>query len=89
MRVGSNHDNPTIPVYWHQLEREVNGYNNQWKSECPFCNIGLFLLGRNDDGILKEIDCCVHCGQHVLYLDIEDMRRFDWEVGCAPLRPNF
>lgn len=72
----SNATKPVIPVYWSQL-RPVT--EKSYKRDCPFCENGLFLVGR-DRGMLEleEIDGCISCGQRVLYLDIEKMRERDW-----------
>ncbi len=75
----SNADKEIIEVYWSQLKRPTLRDEQSYKSECPFCESGLFLVGR-DGGMLEleEIDGCIGCGQRVRYLDIEKMRENDW-----------
>ena len=68
-----------IPVYWSRLRPTLRDEKYTYKRECPFCESGLFLVGR-DRGMLEleEIDGCVGCGQRVRYLDIKKMRERDW-----------
>jgi len=62
-----------IDVYWSQL-KSADWYS-VYKRECPFCEGGLFLVGRNQDTMqLEEYDGCIGCGQRVRYLDIEKLR---------------
>lgn len=42
-----------------------------FKSECPNCNDGLLLVGRNiDDMTLQINDTCTDCGRRFIYTDI-------------------
>lgn len=62
-----------INVYHSKLKRSSD---SSYRSECPFCEDGLFLVGRiKKTHELDDIDMCVSCGQVVLYMDIEDMRK--------------
>jgi hypothetical protein len=65
-----------IAVYWSRLKPVQR---STYKRECPFCEDGLFLVGRERGMLeLEEIDGCISCGQKVRYLDIEKMRERDW-----------
>jgi hypothetical protein len=47
-----------------------------YRSECPFCDDGVFLIRRDEKTFeLLELDNCISCGQHVVYKDIEDLRK--------------
>jgi hypothetical protein len=64
-----------IEVYWSRL---VPTESSRYKRECPFCEGGMFLVGRNQDTMqLQEYDGCIGCGQRVRYLDIEKMRAME------------
>ncbi len=64
-----------IEVYWSRL---VPTGRSRYKRECPFCEGGMFLVGRNQDTAqLQEYDGCIGCGQRVRYLDIEKMRAME------------
>ena len=72
----SNRTKPVISVYWSQLRGPEN---EAWQRDCPFCENGLFLIGRERGMLeLQEIDSCISCGQRIAYLDIEEMRKRDW-----------
>lgn len=67
----SNAAKEIIEVYWAQLKPIGESY----KRECPFCESGLLLVGRDrDTGVLEALDRCIGCAQAVRYLDIEKMR---------------
>jgi hypothetical protein len=62
-----------INVYHSKLKRSDNSY---YRSECPFCKDGLFLVRRNEKTLeLDNVDWCVSCGQVVVYKDIDDMKK--------------
>ena len=69
----SNAKTPAMAVYWSRLLPV--GSDPVYRRECPFCEEGIFLVGR-DQGtfILEEFDRCVSCAQAVRYIDIEKMR---------------
>jgi hypothetical protein len=65
---------PTIHVKFYSLERYSEEAN--FKSFCPTCNNGILLMGRDFvTGELLPSDCCVQCGQVVIYDDIEEVRK--------------
>lgn len=69
----NNADKETIEVYWAQLKQSTD--EESYKRECPFCENGLFLVGRaRDTGVLEALDRCISCAQMIRYLDIEQMR---------------
>lgn len=73
----SNADKETIAVYWSQLKPSTD--EQSYKRDCPFCEAGLLLVGRDRETMeLEEHDGCIGCGQRVRYLDIEKMRKRDW-----------
>lgn len=64
-----------IEVYWSRL---VPTGSSRYKRECPFCEGGMLMVGRNQDTMqLNEYDGCIGCGQQVRYLDIEKMRAME------------
>jgi len=64
---------PIIEVYHGRLGIVV--LSSRWKRECPFCDRGMFLVGRDRETFeLEEYDNCLYCGQRVRYMDIEQMR---------------
>ena len=68
-----NRHQSVIYVYHNKLKRSDDSY---YRSECPFCGDGLFLVGRNiETHELEHMDVCVTCAQRVIYEDIEDMRK--------------
>lgn len=71
MEAGSNFNKPTIHVNWIMLVR-IEGH----KVECPVCEEGILTMIRNSTTgeLLKEDQCCF-CGQHVIYDDIDLIRR--------------
>lgn len=72
----SNRKNPTIAVYWSQLRQPTLRDEQSYKRDCPFCENGLLLVGRDRETfMLMEFDGCILCGQTVRYLDIEEMRK--------------
>lgn len=70
---------PTIKVYHKNLKLH-DPENSIYKVECPFCEIGIFLLSRNNNLRLEKIDRCLNCGQAVEYLDIDEMRKVEGNV---------
>ncbi len=75
----SNRTKPVISVYWSQLRGPTLRDEQSSKRDCPFCENGLFLVGRDRGTLeLEEIDGCISCGQRIAYLDIEKMRERDW-----------
>lgn len=73
-----NLENPTIAVYWSRLLPV--GDDPVYRRECPFCEDGIFLVGRNRGTfVLEEFDRCVSCGQSIRYIDIEEMRKKEAE----------
>lgn len=76
----SNATKEIIGVYWAQL-RGPTSYES-YKRDCPFCESGLLLVGRDRGTLeLEEVDGCIGCGQRVRYLDIEKVREGDWAQG--------
>jgi len=68
-----NREKEIIDVYWSQL-KSADRYS-VYKRECPFCENGMLLLGRNRETMqLEEYDQCIGCRQRVRYLDIEKLR---------------
>lgn len=54
--------NDPIKVY-HANLLESND-NSMYRRECPFCEIGLFLVRRNMETLeLEAEDNCISCGQ--------------------------
>jgi len=49
--------------------------NSAYKVECPFCPDGVLLVRRDEETCeILETDCCIGCGQPVIYLDIKRLR---------------
>ncbi len=68
-----NTEKEAIDVYWSQL-KSADKYS-VYKRECPFCENGMLLLGRNRETMqLDEYDRCIGCRQRIRYLDIEKLR---------------
>ena len=68
-----------IPVVWGNLK---SADDSVYRKDCPFCEAGIFLVGRNIHTLhLEEFDNCISCGQRVKYLDIEKMRNMDCGKG--------
>ncbi len=66
-------EEPVISVYHARLGIVTD--SSQWRRECPFCDRGMFLVGRDRCSFeLQEYDHCIGCGQRVRYMDIEQMR---------------
>jgi len=71
--VGINKNEPVIEVYHKDLTRVGD---SAYKSDCPKCKDGVLLIYRDPiTFVLQEYDCCVLCGQHFKYLDINELRR--------------
>ena len=65
--------NAPIKVYHGNLMESDD--NSMYRRECPFCEIGLFLVRRHLETFeLEAMDNCISCGQRVIYMDIEKMR---------------
>jgi hypothetical protein len=63
-----------IHVNFYSLQR----YNEEssFKNVCPTCPDGMLLMSRDTTtGELLPSDCCVACGQVVIYDDIEEVRK--------------
>ena len=70
----SNRENPTVSVVWSRMLPA--GDDPVYRRECPFCEDGIFLVGRNRETLeLLEYDMCILCGQTICYIDIEEMRK--------------
>ncbi len=68
-------EEPVIRVYHARLGIVTS---SQWRRECPFCDRGILLVGRDKHSFeLQEYDNCLFCGQRVRYMDIEQMRKKD------------
>lgn len=66
---------PIMEIYYKDLQPYEN---EKWKRVCPKCKVGLLLIGRDLETCkLQEMDNCILCGQHVKYLDIQEMRKLD------------
>ncbi len=65
---------PVIEVYHSRLG--IVTISSRYKRECPFCDRGMLLVGRDKKTFeLEEYDGCLYCGQRVRYIDIEEMRK--------------
>ncbi len=74
----SNAKNPITAVYWSRLLPV--GADTIYRRECPFCEDGIFLVGRAQGTlILEEFDSCISCLQTIRYIDIEKMRKKEAE----------
>ena len=66
----------TLRVKHAELRRADD--NSVWRKECPACANGILLVRRGtEDAVLQADDRCISCGQHVVYDDIEIMRKND------------
>ena len=76
MEYGQNITKPPIRIAHAELERLSD--ESLYKSKCPVCPKGVLLIYRKDFGerLLAE-DCCIACGQRVIYTDIERLRKMD------------
>lgn len=76
MKYGQNIGKPPIRIAHAELERFSD--ESPYKSKCPACPKGVLLIYREDfGGRLLEGDCCIGCGQRVIYTDIERLRKMD------------
>lgn len=67
---------PTIAIAHSSLTR----YNDEsaYKSKCPACKEGVLLVMRDQKTLeLRKDDRCILCAQHVIYSDIDELRRKD------------
>jgi len=56
-----------IKVYWAKLQRLSN-----YRSECPFCARGLFLVKRSQETFeLLDEDTCTYCATRIKYMDFD------------------
>ena len=79
----ANYGQKAISLYHADLSPFEKG---TWKSECPVCEDGLLLVGRDKNTTeLEELDRCCRCAQEVRYADILTMRARDM-LGLAPFR---
>ena len=70
----SNIGSPVIKVYWKNLCSAGGEPRPFYRRECPFCESGMLLVGRDQETYrLEAHDRCIGCGQLVEYLDIDDM----------------
>lgn len=60
---------PVLPVFHRSLKRASE--DSTFKSECPFCEGGVFFVRRDNNMELREDDSCISCGQRIRYLDVE------------------
>lgn len=57
----------TIHLFHSKLKRSGD---SDFKSECPFCKEGIFLMRRDQKTFeLLDEDFCIGCGAHVVYKD--------------------
>ena len=74
----NNVNEPVMEVRHADLERATD--DSAFKSKCPKCKTGVLLIRRDQVSFrLLEYDSCIACGQQVLYLDIDDLRRLNGE----------
>lgn len=60
-------------INFYSLQRFSKDHN--FKNVCPCCEDGVLLMGRDlTTGELLPTDCCIGCGQSVIYDDIEEVR---------------
>jgi hypothetical protein len=73
--VAANVKSPIMEINYKDLQPCEN---EQWKKVCPKCKVGLLLIERDLETFkLQQMDTCILCGQHVKFLDIEEMRKQD------------
>jgi hypothetical protein len=59
---------PRLNVLHSELTR--SDAESAYKSQCPTCQVGLLLTQRAQRSLrLRREDCCIACGQKVLYMD--------------------
>ena len=72
---GLNRDKPVLEIKYFVQERISL---DKWRVHCPVCETGVLLVGR---GVLTYCllarDNCIFCGQRVIYLDIDKMRKME------------
>lgn len=65
-------------VVEHFLLTPASEAPNRFASQCPMCKEGILPVRRDRITLkIKRFDCCLLCGQRVIYLDVEDLRRKD------------
>ena len=69
----NNVENKPIKVNHSDLVRFDS--ESIYRSICPVCDIGILLVGRDDDFKLSKNDICINCGQQYIYKDIEKLRK--------------
>lgn len=71
--VGFNIDKPAVSVRHSSLIKQGESF---YRVACPVCKEGILLVHRDHDSFeLMPVDHCVSCGQLVIYLDIDEMRK--------------
>ncbi len=75
--VPRNQEEPTLSIVHFQLD-PADEKANHWASKCPQCKEGRLPVRRHrSSNQIAKNDICLLCGQRVVYIDIEDMRRKD------------
>ncbi len=71
---GANLCNSPVKIIHSELKRADD--NSIFRSICPVCELGTLLVKR--DNITLKItaeDHCLLCGQHVVYTDIDELKK--------------
>lgn len=69
--IGKYKDRPVLKIFHSKLARAGE---SPFRSECPFCGEGLFLVQRDMETFeLRASDFCVLCAQRVEYADIDQV----------------
>lgn len=72
----TNIDKKPITVKHAELQRSDD--NSSFRSDCPVCNDGVLLVGRDNNTFeLLAEDNCILCGQKFIYSDIEELKKND------------
>jgi hypothetical protein len=70
---GYNASNSVLKIRHSSLLRMSE--DSDYRVKCPVCETGALLVHRDQKTLmLAESDHCIVCGQHVKYLDIQEMR---------------
>ncbi len=72
--VMANIDAPVLHVRHADLTRTDD---SMFRSNCPVCRLGILMVRRSDRFRLMALDCCIRCGQQVIYDDIAELIKFD------------
>jgi hypothetical protein len=69
--IPANAHTPYVLVWHSKLKRFNDSAYKSYKSYCPVCDDGILLIYRSmtDNFKLARKDCCISCGQTVIYLD--------------------